>query len=82
MDRNYESNKVFQTNRSDFMGSGQGSTQTHSQRVFKSLAPSIDLTFNSIKEVKKVSWKDSAPWFREIEDGFCWVAYCKNKALS
>lgn len=42
----------------------------------------IDFTFNTIKNVKKVSWKDSAPWYREIEDGFCWFAYCNNKSLS
>ena len=41
----------------------------------------IDFTFNTIKDVKKVSWKDSAPWFREIYDGFCWLAYCKNESL-
>jgi hypothetical protein len=41
----------------------------------------LDLTFNTIKDIKKVSWKDDAPWFREIEDGFCWVAYCTNKDL-
>jgi len=36
----------------------------------------IDFTFNTIKDVKKVTWKESAPWFREIYDGFCWLAYC------
>ena len=36
----------------------------------------IDFTFNTIKDVKKVAWKDSAPWYREIFDGFCWLAYC------
>ena len=41
----------------------------------------IDFTFNTIKDVKKVSWKDSAPWFREIHDGFCWLAYCHNDQL-
>lgn len=38
----------------------------------------IDFTFNTIKDVKKVTWKESAPWFREIYDGFCWLAYCQN----
>ena len=41
----------------------------------------IDFTFNTIKDVKKVSWKESAPWFREIYDGFCWLAYCMNDGL-
>lgn len=41
----------------------------------------IDFTFNTIKDVKKVSWKESAPWFREIQDGFCWLAYCHNNQL-
>lgn len=38
----------------------------------------IDFTFNTIKNVKKVTWKDDAPWFREISDGFCWLCYCQN----
>ena len=38
----------------------------------------IDFTFNTIKNVKKVQWKDEAPWYREINDGFCWLAYCNN----
>lgn len=41
----------------------------------------IDFTFNTIKDVKKVSWKESAPWYREIQDGFCWLAYCQNNQL-
>lgn len=24
-------------------------------------------------------WKEEAPWFREISDGFCWLCYCKNE---
>ena len=71
-------NKISQ--RSQFSQS-QGPT-THSERVFKQLAGgSIDLSFNTIKDIKKVSWQNEAPWFREIEDGFCWVAYCTNKDL-
>jgi len=50
--------------------------------TFKKLAKDIDFTFNSIKDVKKVSWKDDAPWFREISDGFCWLAYCHNRSLN
>ena len=42
----------------------------------------IDFTFNTIKDVKKVTWKDSAPWFREIFDGFCWLAYCENDQMN
>ena len=39
----------------------------------------LDFTFNTIK---KVDWKSTAPWFREITDGFCWLAYCNNTTLS
>lgn len=53
-----------------------------SHLTFKKLAKEIDFTFNSIKDVKKVSWKDDAPWFREISDGFCWLAYCHNRSLN
>lgn len=42
----------------------------------------IDFTFNTIKSVKKVSWKEEAPWYREILDGFCWLAYCHNEKMS
>jgi hypothetical protein len=38
----------------------------------------IDFTFNTIKNVRKVTWKEDAPWFREISDGFSWIAYCHN----
>ena len=43
-----------------------------------SVSLGIDFSFNLIKSVKKVTWKDEAPWFREISDGFCWLCYCKN----
>jgi hypothetical protein len=36
----------------------------------------IDFTFNTIKNVKKVSWKEDAPWYREITDGLSWICYC------
>ena len=36
----------------------------------------IDFTFNTIKNVKKVNWKEDAPWFREISDGLSWICYC------
>ena len=42
----------------------------------------IDFTFNTIKNVKKVQWKSEAPWYREINDGFCWLAYCQNQNLN
>jgi len=42
----------------------------------------LDFTFNTIKDVKKVDWKQQAPWYREITDGFCWLAYCQNTTLS
>lgn len=38
----------------------------------------IDFTFNTIKNVKKVGWKEDAPWYREISDGLCWLCYCYN----
>lgn len=38
----------------------------------------IDFTFNTIKNVKKVAWKEDAPWYREISDGMCWLCYCQN----
>ena len=53
-----------------------------SHLTFKKLAKEIDFTFNSIKDVRKVTWKDDAPWFREISDGFCWLAYCHNRSLT
>lgn len=39
----------------------------------------IDFTFNTIKNVKKVTWKQDAPWYREITDGMCWLCYCQNQ---
>jgi len=42
----------------------------------------LDFTFNTIKNIKKVEWKHQAPWYREITDGFCWIAYCQNTTLS
>ena len=40
----------------------------------------IDFTFNIIKDVRKVHWQEEAPWYREIEDGFSWLCYCRNHA--
>jgi hypothetical protein len=56
--------------------------RSHGEKVFKKLSVGIDFTFNTIKNVKKVQWKDEAPWFREVSDGFCWLAYCHNNDLS
>ena len=30
----------------------------------------IDFTFNTIKNVRKVTWKTESPWYREIKEGF------------
>jgi hypothetical protein len=38
----------------------------------------IDFSFNTIKNVRKVNWKEEAPWYREITDGFSWLCYCMN----
>ena len=38
----------------------------------------IDFSFNTIKNVKKISWKYRAPWFREVTDGFSLFCYCRN----
>jgi hypothetical protein len=45
---------------------------------FPNLSLGIDFTFNTIKNVKKVNWKEDAPWFREISDGLSWICYCMN----
>ena len=42
------------------------------------LSLGIDFTFNTIKNVKKVNWKEDAPWYREISDGLSWICYCQN----
>lgn len=38
----------------------------------------IDFTFNTIKNVQKINWKNECPWYREIKDGFSWFCYCLN----
>jgi hypothetical protein len=38
----------------------------------------IDFTFNTIKNVHKVTWKNECPWYREIKEGFSWFCYCLN----
>ena len=51
----------------------------HTEKKIETLG--IDFTFNTIKNVKKVAWKDEAPWYREILDGFCWLGYCHNERM-
>lgn len=62
----------------DSLKSPTSSVSSSSHQLFLKLAPTVDFTFNNIKDVKKVEWNDEAPWFREITDGFCWLAYCHN----
>jgi hypothetical protein len=38
----------------------------------------IDFSFNTIKNVKKVKWKENAPKHREVTDGMSWFCYCRN----
>jgi hypothetical protein len=59
----------------NFAMSGDESCSSKNDENYK-IAMGIDFTFNTIKNVKKVNWKDDAPWFREITDGFCWLCYC------
>jgi hypothetical protein len=28
----------------------------------------------------KVQWKTEAPWYREVQDGLNWFAYCVNRS--
>lgn len=58
------------------MGTSQSNKLISSN--YSSRMLSIDFSFNLIKNVKKVCWKEEAPWFREINDGFCWLCYCMN----
>jgi len=46
------------------------------------LSLGIDFTFNTIKNVKKVTWKKTAPWYREVSDGLSWFCYCRNAKCS
>ncbi len=39
----------------------------------------IDLTFNAIKQVRKIGWKKDAPDYRDVDDGLCWCCYCMDK---
>ena len=42
------------------------------------LALGIDFSFNTIKDVKKVAWKPTAPVYCEVTDGVSWFCYCRN----
>lgn len=42
------------------------------------LSVGLDFTFNTLRNVHRVPWKEDAPWFREVADGMTWFAYCKN----
>ena len=44
-----------------------------------SISLGIDFTFNTIKNVQKVSYQQENPWYREIKDGFNWFCYCLNQ---
>lgn len=65
--------------------SKQPLSEHHLQLIIKRVDPSthqvsvgLDFTFNALRNVKRVGWQQSAPWFREITDGMSWFAYCKN----
>jgi hypothetical protein len=64
----------------NFGGTQLGQTFGEGDPISQSFQVSlgIDFTFNTIKNVKKVNWKDDAPWYREISDGMCWLCYCQN----
>jgi len=38
----------------------------------------LDFSFNVMRDVKRVDWQASAPWFREAADGLNWFCYCSN----
>lgn len=39
----------------------------------------MNFNFNYLRDVKKVSWKGSCPWYCEVRDGLSWFGYCLNK---
>ena len=39
----------------------------------------MDFRFNQLRQVKKVQWKEEAPWYCEVQDGLSWFGYCHNK---
>ena len=38
----------------------------------------MDFRFNQLRQVMKVQCQEEAPWFREVQDGLNWFAYCVN----
>lgn len=39
----------------------------------------MDFRFNHLRNVKKVNWKQDAPWYCEVRDGLNWFGYCLNE---
>ena len=52
------------------------------QHVRGKLSLGMDFSFNTIKNVRKVGWKDEAPSYREVTDGLAWFCYCRNAKCS
>ena len=44
----------------------------------KRVSVGLDFTFNALRNVHRVGWKQDVPWYREITDGMSWFAYFKN----
>jgi hypothetical protein len=42
------------------------------------LSLGLNPSFYKINSVRKVDWNTDAPWYSEAQDGFNWIAYCKN----
>ena len=42
----------------------------------------LNFSFNYMKNLKKINWDNSAPSFREIEDGISLICYCQSKQCS
>lgn len=42
------------------------------------LSLGLNSSFYKINSVRKVEWEEDAPWYREVQNGLNWVAYCKN----
>lgn len=43
------------------------------------LSLSMDFGFNCLRDVQKVQWKPSCPWYCEVRDGLSWFGYCLNR---
>ncbi|CAI2365047.1 unnamed protein product [Moneuplotes crassus] len=44
----------------------------------KKISLALDPNFYKINSVRKNSFKSSAPWYCEAQNGLNWIAYCKN----